>query len=896
MGSELKLLPAYQIYINNCVIKLPQQFDSRLQRSLARAYEVEEADVVLSERRLRVAAHNQWTFVNSARLGNSIALSAEDDLLRCNGIPTIDSVFVHPRIALIFQLEYSIWIRREGKLDSTTTLTVGEALALLNVNEVTYQFESADLVEPMHSDSERSITGTALWTPDERYYGEDWTLTLACEASVRQGSVAGPSAGEIIAAIEERKKLEETRIRQVGELIEKEAKETAERTQGTVQKSPSLRPLLEGPKIVSPHADTKPKAETKRGTRPNTAVAAGTGKLGGKSAAAIIPTAGGLLTGRNIITEAMGHEISRADQLILAAKGLSDILNYQVFNFEIADIEEDRLDLLKADTVTIEFVSFKPKGLLAADPKTVPRSVAFSLRFFSFPETRTEAVTLRPMGNGIFLLELLSPIKGWTTVTAAAGAGLSPDSANFLRVQYNFDPASDKDISMERQLDDFLRYLAGNLCKVWVYDAESRIPLGSCVVCLSDLLRRRSPTKTVKKEYNVLGEDREPIGSLQLVLQSQGHKAGTLKATRTEPVAVQKPAKLHKGKTRIKSKPLRMEDIAKVPQMSLRIQGDAMGSDHGKSTVLSTEERRQSEIVYAYKLRQAPFESVENHLQGWQKESVLEDAGKYRTVSRTLALAALVGPGGEHVPPVTYTIGETKFCPVMYTSSYRSDTEFSCFVYDPEKRSEMQLVVDPEEWQNCCKREGFQEPPDWGMLAVEKGKFVLHGQDQVQLVMRLRALVPPKERLRSVNITIQNFRSQAPEQVSEVRLLYKDTYYNSCYQFDVPENRSVDLTLVPEIHRSVAAKARFVRCSNPDVEARLQNGLVQLTFVSPASPNDTELYVALYADPYCCETVCVFYVLVRSYTCLDINDVAGKRVLQHISIESTECDCLNFSP
>lgn len=884
VSSELKLLPAYHIYINNCVVKLPHQLEARLQKNIATEYEVPESDVVFSERRLRLAAHNQWTFVNSARLKNSIALSLDDDLLRCNGIPTIDSVFVSPYIALIFQIEYTLGVRRGGTISQTVTLSLGEAAALL---DLTHQFESQDIAVPLHSEPERSLSSGAFWTPDEILPGEDWAMTLVCEASVKQGTMATQGSAEILAAMQERRKLEEAHTKQLQELIEKETElksrastfgprqDTKSRPDLGETAAPQERVAKTAVSIYSNLSRTKP--EGKKGTaRPQPHQAAGVveGRISArtKTTSVILTATPGSL--RNVLSKR--DETAMADLLTSDSGTEPTGFPAAVYRFGIADIEDDRLDTLKAATVFFEFIAFKPRGTAADNADLMPRKVAFSFKFFSFPETRTEAVSFKPASNGVFLLELAGKVKGWTNFS-----GRHPDGRT-LRSQFNFDPTADRDVLPDKALDDFLRYLAGNVCKVWVYDAESRIPFGSCMVCLADLLRRREPMKTVKKEYSVFSEERELAGTLQLALQNVGRKvAPKSKPAESEIVpGASKPS--HKGKTKLKSKPLQMEDLARVPQLSLRVQGNSLL--YGKGDMLPSEERRKAEIVYAYRMRQQ--QGATNS----QRESLMDDVGKYRTVSRTMALASLVEASdadeGLDIPnKIVYTIGEISLYPILFSSPQKFDALLACFLHDPDARNELQLVTDPNEWKYYCKRGHFLEPPDWTMLA-DRTRFMMKGQEQVQLVTRLLALAPPVRPQRAVSVTVQNVQTQATELASEVRLIYKETYYNSCYQFCVPENRSADLVLMPEVHPSVVGKAKCVKCSNQNAEVRLKNGLIYLTFVAPASPRDTEIYVVLYGDEYFYETLCVFYVVARSYTCIDVSDTAGKRVLQHIAIDS----------
>jgi len=846
---ELGLIPQCQIYVNNCIVKTPIGFTKLIIENLAATYNLLVKDIKIEEMRLRVGCHNQWDFINLAKLKNSIALTNDADILRCNGIPTIDNAFVHPSTALIFQLEYTVKLIRDEKDIETMKLVASELVVPLVCGSSTSEFDPLNISAIMNTDPEQSITGTSFCTPVLKK-DTDCAITIICEISPRQGTSTMVTPAELINAINERKKLEAEHKKQLQDISTKENIEKMSENRSKPTTPHSARSKIEFPNTDSQFVKTmtltqKPKIENQM---PQATVTLIKGQQRPITAAS------------KIMYDNSNIAISKIDSARSSVKKPLTMSSLGIF--EPVNMEDDKKDSLKANAIFFEFVSLK----LTASTQ-FPQNIAFSYKFFTFPETHTEMVQLKQLDNITFNIEKLYSIKNWTnTIT------VNPITPN-MKIQYNFDPSSDKDIPQEKALDDYLKYLATNICKIWLIDSESLVNIGYFCIRLSDLLRKREPMRTAKREYQIyLDNSLDQIGSISMILQSVGRKAGT-PCYNEEEISILAPKTQRKGKTKIKSKPLQMADLAKVPQMALRINDNSL---YGKQDMLAAEERRKAELVYQYKLRTQAGDAGFYHT---------EDISKYRTLSRAATLDNFSGNGTEKItlPPITYTVGEVSFYPLIYTNPYDKDTMFQCFLYDPEARNEFQLISDPSEWKYYCSKGNFSYPPDWTILTGKKG-FVLHGGEQIPLLFRILASGPPQKIDRFARITIQNVETQGTEQINEIKLVYKETYFNSIFQFNVPENRAVDLSIVPDIHTDILNRSKSFKCSNPSAEIKLEESYLDVSFISVKSPYDNELYITLYGDQYYFEPICVIYILAKSYTCFDITDIAGKRFMQNISI------------
>jgi len=844
--EELSLIAACQVYINNAVIEIPENFNDTLIVSLAKEYNLPEEAVKVYEVRLKVACHNQWQLVSSGKLMNSIAMTYAGHILKCNGIPTVDNVFLHPSIGLIFQLEYTVTFTRGEKEIETLRLIVGECVTTL-IRDSMGEFEAWNFSSSMNTNPQENITGTRFFTLSDKE-----ELVLICEISPNKGVAAFATHTELVSVVNNKRNLEIEHKKKLEELKRQETIETA------------LCPSETSPKQRNPKRQTFPKPELKQPiSKAPMKVVKETSKM--PQATIILSKTQNPITAtaKRMLETSIGNTIPRYDTVILFDKGYSTLLPIEEKNTLPHNIEEDRNDSLKANVILMEFIGFK-----ASNERL--RRISFSLKFFNFPEARTDSVTLKSTGTELNTLEYFGSIKGWSNTST------KDPLKKVLKIQYNFDPYSDKRVTPEKALDDFLMYLSGNSCKIWIYDADSKIPIGYCMICLSDLLRGHDPMKTIKKEYDVLTYNNELLGSLLLVLQNIGKRSSPDK-TYTEEHKLPMNKTYHKGKVKVTSKPLKVQDLARVTQMSLKVSGDTM---YGKSGMIPSEERRKAELIYRYKMEKS-LDTTDL--------CFAKDIEKYRTFSRIHVLENASGSNLERnqLAPLLYTIGEIRFYHLTYVNPYEVETLFSCHLYDPEARNELQLVTDPIQWKYYCTKNKFPEPPDWTLLMSKKG-FLLKSGEQVTLLLRMLALAPPSNTERNAIITIHNTNTQSVEQINEIRLVFKETFYNSCYQFLVPENRPIDLILVPEMNSSIMLRAESIKCNNSDVQVRLEGGNIGLSFMSSKSPSSNDLYVVIYSDKYFDEVLCIIYVIAKYYICYDVAEIPGKRLLQHIVIESAK--------
>ncbi len=940
-SREIQLLPATQLYINACAIKVPAGLEARLVDSQyeaclssdeiaallmpSAATTEREFEITVYEARLRVGCHNQWTLVNGAKLKNSIVLDSERELLRCNGIPIVDSVFVSPEMGVVFQLEYSLRVHRKGKEDETVAVVVGEFLCVPRFDPDSGQFLPVAVSDPMITDSDRSITGTLIWTaPAIQRSKDDHDILLMCEVSPFQGSVHGASTDNILATIDERKHIEDEHRRQLKEMQDREKARTVElderereldrkahRINALAQRNRSMKLSEEASGSISqtpassfiqpggyyPTSGRSPyrsPARTPPKTPKDSLLYQQQMRPGfvppPQPKAEIIRTGAEQKPPEKTVTEgiveSMGREIPRGDQVFL--QGANALPSGQsaphpesvTIPPEAAGLQET----LRACTIFLEFLSFQPRNKFSTEEELVPQKMAFSFQFFSFEPTRTEAARVAPTkddrGEDVLALKLAGSVPNWTNRVTVH------KDLDAMRLEFDFDPTTaNGESGAEEEYNTFVTYLSQNVFKIWIWDAETQIPFGCCKMSLADLVRRSESMRTVRKDCDVLslGEtEEETIGRISLLLQNIGKKEGSATKAPVQQPGLGPSRAWKRGKTKIRSKPLTVKDLSKVPQMSRLIQGD-FSSSAIKNEPLPEEERRKAELVYAYKQYQT---GVKDNISPWTQESLAEDYAKYRTVSRAVALSGLVEstipPSGAH--SMVYTLGTPQLHPITFSNPYAKETAFSVTIYDPEARTDVQLVTSSAEWKQYCAKEALAEPPDWNMLTPE-GRFLLRPGEQVVLVFRILGLSPPTRMRRNVTVSVLHDQTKSAEHAEEISLCFRGTHFDASFMFNEPERRSVDVWLPPETHVDAFRKVKTILCNDPVAEARMENSRIVLTLTTPPSPDDAELFVFLYSDSFFLERLCTLHAVVRSYHCLDINEVAGKRVIQSLAVE-----------
>ena len=103
--------------------------------------------------------------------------------------------------------------------------------------------------------------------------------------------------------------------------------------------------------------------------------------------------------GTNMLNLLRVIDLPKEEQAKLIQMGYGDLLKDPIPEARVGGNAKDRYDMQleaqdtkRASTITFKFVTFRPSHQV--DPASVPKRFHLQLRFFTFPEIRTDSVAL----------------------------------------------------------------------------------------------------------------------------------------------------------------------------------------------------------------------------------------------------------------------------------------------------------------------------------------------------------------------------------------------------------------------------------------------------------------------------------------------------------------------
>jgi hypothetical protein len=347
-------------------------------------------------------------------------------------------------------------------------------------------------------------------------------------------------------------------------------------------------------------------------------------------------------------------------------------------------------------------------------------------------------------------------------------------------------------------------------------------PLGHIKVPLSKLIRNDSPTAQLKKDFKVVGENSENVGVLQMKIENIGRSIGEIK-----------------NYTRSK---LKKSSAFNKSQYDFQLHMSINASKRG-----------------------IPF---------WLKESKENDIANFRSLSRSVDISKTLRKL-EVYPAVNYSLGQMTLFPVFIANTSEVDDVFTLHIEDTE--GSVSVVKEPEQWKYFCSQEGYEAPFNWNVLH-DLTYIPLKSHQHLMLIMKLHPLTPPKIEERVITITMANDKEEIVMK-REVTLKYKNTYYNQYSIMNAPENMTIDVSLIADLPETMYRYAKAIKCSNTQtVDCKLISSRILANYLTPSSPNNTDLLFYLYSDEYCYRLLAIIYVEVRTYRCLNLGGVASKRI------------------
>ena len=198
-----------------------------------------------------------------------------------------------------------------------------------------------------------------------------------------------------------------------------------------------------------------------------------------------------------------GDSLSRAQRSRLARHGyptvqLDDSRALQPGNPEMVkyDLELEASDPLALHEITVQFAAFRAN----APSQVLPRAVYFTFQFYTLPPTRTERLRLASRAPEESKVDrgVEAPNDASRLLVRETGRRGSDEPPLILKF------AVDCNTGAPNEAQFFAEYLATKVLHVDVWDADSRLHVGTSAIPLDRLLRQRAPVAKVAAEYAVV--------------------------------------------------------------------------------------------------------------------------------------------------------------------------------------------------------------------------------------------------------------------------------------------------------------------------------------------------------------------------------------------------------
>lgn len=779
-----------KLYIADCTISIPKNFEKHFIESVREAYG-ETVETSIGERRLVAGAHNQWTFVNKSKLKNSITLTAEDDCLRCNGTLIVDNVYRAEGLALVFLLEYTLKFLKAKCEDEFKTVILGDLVyAIEEVDKVGY---TKVITFKMNTDPNLSIAGTKFWSSPKP--PTNWSMTLNC----------------VVSSMLLSKEL----------LLQKRASASH-----TV--SVSIKPQMESVLF-----------EKKQ--RPKT-VAKEVSAVAPQKESAVQP---------DVDSEQSESKVERPRDVSFMQEEIPEEI----------DLQKDLEDQLKVNSVTISFISFNSKRI-------TPERLCFSFKFFTFPIACTQSVVLRndKDGNSLMecnkVMELDGEVKKWSNMISC--------DRKTLKLNFNFDPTVSTDIPQNMQSLEFFNYLAISTLRIWVWNADGLLPLGSMKVSLYRLLRKGVPGIRVKQELEVLSESNNVIGKIMLHIDNIGRHPKDTKIKNNETMFAKSMNTFRKS---MYNQPLTLKRTTRFMDSTLKEGVDEeqkVGMAQDFSICMSISASKRGVGFWDEKERKTMTE-------------------KYYPLSHTIDINKVLHRMTQDNidnPVIYYSIGRTTIFPFLFFNTTGSNGVFSFTLDNPE--GNVSVVRDPDEWKFLCIEERYEPPTDFNALRDTEA-IPLKNSDHLLIILKIRTEIIPRTREQTLRVTIKNNANMETESEKEFKLKYKETYYDSYYLMNVPEKQTVGIRLNTDLPKDSYKYIKAVRSNGKSkFDWIASEGKLIANYDVPESPKNMQLLFYLYSDEYCYHLLSIIYVEIRAYKFTDFVGVVAKEISTSVVIAKQE--------
>ena len=235
--------------------------------------------------------------------------------------------------------------------------------------------------------------------------------------------------------------------------------------------------------------------------------------------------------------------------------------------------------------------------------------------------------------------------------------------------------------------------------------------------------------------------------------------------------------------------------------------------------------------------------SVNRRQPFWMQEALKNEVEKYRGLSRRLNMPKIIF--GMDIktttyPLVYYTLGCATLFPIPFISKSKFDSTYSLQIDDSEHI--VTLMTNTDEWNVFCSQGDYGDYKNW---SIADNDYCVKVQSEERILIILKILITnhPSVIERVVTLTMKDNENNEEVMRKEIKIKFKETYYNVYYVMNVPESQNVDLPLILDLPSEVCRFTKNIKCSDEErVNCSFDNDLITANFMSSNSPHDSVLY------------------------------------------------------
>jgi len=615
------------------------------------------------------------------------------------------------------------------------------------------------------------------------------------------------------------------------------------------------------------------------------------------------------------------REISRADMARLVSAGMKGILDkpgdrgYATQGFHAS---EKRLDLesedpLKATSFVIQFLAYRPYNLPKTGGQHFPHRMYFTLNFFDFPQFKTEVVRVRDNQQH----STFSPTKN-VEVNATAGTplvlfkepkdrvtALIDDSIedSELLVNFEIDPSTSLDTKEHMR---FASYLLEKALNVEIWDADSQMHFGTVRVPLNEMLRQGRPIVAVAREFDCLDQSSGKInGGIQVMLKNSG-KYPSVRLPDPNSVNLDAKDQLLKGDTRqavrIRAKPLTVT--------TKHGEENPFASDSSQMKLASqNEDLRKKARVQRFKKSSLAKENVQvlgdERQDDYTKHRALRDMNLLRDSRKPALINRVLKDYISHSQNLNVTPGIASFLDYSVANSGPEDEYYQIKIEDPygyAGKSELDVVMEEQEWRQIVRRKAYDVPIDWGIFHPGERSFYLKPGESLQVLFKFLSFKPKspfidtgilsdedkREYLmnRIIKVTLVK-RSGQVLQTLEVNVMPTYPVVDHVLRFYEPESRSIAINLPSFYYYTKATPHNRpkVHCTNQKAVLDWPtDGELIVKMKTPPIAQKNMFYIFAYNDDLFLDCTACIEVNVYGLSVVDMNVSTGQLIANKLSL------------